>query len=169
MIDWTFFKQDWIWGALGLAWALGYGLFEVIKQQRLLVKQEKDQLEEQIRQNDIRMKTELREAKIHLASFEGDSKEILLKNIREIEDDKVRANIFQVVDILHDAFWYHMQRGTDINKSIWIGELTYVFNTHQRRAYVSAYEKFKSENRLSAEFVTFVDSLISMSQPQKNN
>jgi hypothetical protein len=118
-------------------------------------------LKEKIIENNLRLKAELRLNSAKIASFTGDSsKEIFNKQIEEIADDDIRVCIFNIIDILQDVFYFYEARGEQIENSLWKNAFNYFFNPKKMPVFISAYEKYKTQQDFSRTFVKYVDNII---------
>jgi len=152
----SFLGTEWFYASL----MFGFGVYTWNKQKKESLKQEDLQLKEKIIENNLMLKAELRHNSTKLASFQGDSKEIFLKDISQIKDDDVRVCMFNIIDILQDVFYCYEARSEKINSSLWKNTFYYFFNPVKMPAFVSAYEKYKSQQNFSKTFVSYVDNII---------
>ena len=150
------FQEEYFWAALsfwGLVITFGLGHYKLLQQEKI------QSLDKRL-ETDLRLKDIFRQKMSRLNSFKEDADGIFLKKISEIHEDEIRDCIFQVIDVLHDAFYVYDKRNENLKSSLWDNSFYFVFNSRKRLAFVSAYEKFKREQHFSKKFTDYVDKLI---------
>ena len=172
MSDYSLLQTEAFWTFVGCMLALVssvVGFTQWRKDSAQKLKEEAAQTLTKIVENDLRMKDSYRASWSTIASFKGDAKkEIFLKEIGDIRKDEVRASVFQVIDILSDVHYYYKMFQIPIESTQWIKHFRHTFDPVKMKAFVTAFEKYESENQFSDAFVKFVREIINQNQSSKH-
>lgn len=162
--SYAFLAQEWFWSALSFNLALISSIVAIVmwrKDSANKLREEKKSVLAQIVRNDLELKKTYRDCWSKIASFPGDAKtEIFAKQINHIKNDEIRVSIFQIIDILSDVYFFYSTFEQDIHVSQWKQNFSHTFNPNKMVCFVSAFDKYRENQKFSLEFENFVKEII---------
>lgn len=170
-MNYAFLETDWFWTACQFGLALittgvAFRQWRIDSEQKL--KEEKKQTLSKVVENDLRMKEAYRSTWFMISTFKGEAQQqFAFKDVKDIKDPVLRASLFQVVDILSDVFYYYKRFEVPIETTQWIKNFHHTFHPVEKKAFVTAFEKYVDEKQFSEDFVKFVREIIKQNQEPK--